>query len=267
MCTLLGFPHALVMTFLFSKQPLPAKIKAIIRATFTHAKNLAKFVSIYKVVLLLQRYLGGRKSNPGAGAAAAAAGPATRERSLDTFVAGLIGGWIVFGERNAINEQVTATGRRPDLLQAPSTADSIAVSLQIVLYVSSRVMAAFLPRLIASAPGPISNGNAHAAAAASTSAMSAASSSSGGSWLGSLLSNTPLEPLSQPLPELTSRAANPRPIPPADLPFSIFAAVMWGAVMYLYRHRGERLQPGMVNSMGEQASLSRIFATDPAGDR
>jgi peroxisomal membrane protein 4 len=29
-----------------------------------------------------------------------------KERSADTFLAGVIGGWLVFGERNAINEQV-----------------------------------------------------------------------------------------------------------------------------------------------------------------
>ena len=29
-----------------------------------------------------------------------------KERNTDTFVAGLIGGYIVFGERNAVNEQV-----------------------------------------------------------------------------------------------------------------------------------------------------------------
>lgn len=221
------------MTFLFSKQPLPAKIKAIFKATFTHAKNLAKFVSIYKIVLLLQRYLGGRKRDAGAGSA-------TRERSLDTFVAGLIGGWIVFGERNAINEQVSA-------ISAASRDENGALTspfAQIVLYVSSRVMAAFLPRLLSSSPAPVSNGLEHA-----TSSI-APSSPSTRSWLSSLLVGTPLEPLPHPMPDLTSRSANPRPIPPADLPFSIFAAVMWGAVMYLYRHRGERLQPGMVNSMG-----------------
>jgi peroxisomal membrane protein 4 len=29
-----------------------------------------------------------------------------KERNVDTFIAGLIGGYIVFGERNAVNEQV-----------------------------------------------------------------------------------------------------------------------------------------------------------------
>jgi peroxisomal membrane protein 4 len=54
-------------------------------------------VSIYKALLLLQK-----KVNSG------------KERSLDTFVAGLVGGYVVFGERTAINEQVCprAPGRQ-----------------------------------------------------------------------------------------------------------------------------------------------------------
>lgn len=44
-----------------------------------------------------------------------------RERPADTFFAGLVGGWLVFGERTAINEQ-------------------------IVLYVLSRVVTSFFPR-------------------------------------------------------------------------------------------------------------------------
>jgi peroxisomal membrane protein 4 len=30
-----------------------------------------------------------------------------KERSMDTFIAGLVGGWFVFGNRNAVNEQVS----------------------------------------------------------------------------------------------------------------------------------------------------------------
>lgn len=33
-----------------------------------------------------------------------------KERKYDTFIAGLLGGYIVFGERNAINEQVRPPG-------------------------------------------------------------------------------------------------------------------------------------------------------------
>ena len=65
------------------------RLGVIYRATRQHAFNLAKFVSIYKTLILLQK-----KINSG------------KERNIDTFVAGLIGGYIVFGERNAVNEQV-----------------------------------------------------------------------------------------------------------------------------------------------------------------
>lgn len=64
------------------------------RATKQHSLNLARFVTIYKTALLLQKTLAGGK-----------------ERQFDTFFAGLIGGWAVFGERNAVNEQVRRCSR------------------------------------------------------------------------------------------------------------------------------------------------------------
>ena len=72
-----------------------SRLRVIYRATRQHAFNLAKFVSIYKTLLLLQKKINGGK-----------------ERNVDTFVAGLIGGYIVFGERNAVNEQVDHTFHR-----------------------------------------------------------------------------------------------------------------------------------------------------------
>lgn len=64
----------------------------VLRATKTHALNLAKFVTIYKMLVLLQK-----KANGG------------KEKSADTFIAGLIGGYTVFGDRTAINEQASLT--------------------------------------------------------------------------------------------------------------------------------------------------------------
>lgn len=142
-------------------------------ATRTHAINLCKFVTIYKLLLILQKKLNGGK-----------------ERDLDTFVAGGLGGWWVFGERTPINEQM-------------------------VLYVLSRSLLSLLPRLYNTASPP----------------------------------KTPIEPLAHPLPSLTSPQANPKPIPPAQLPFAVLAALSWASVMYMFRHRGERIQPGMANSM------------------
>jgi len=122
----------------------------------THAMGLMKFVALYKTFMLIQR-----KANDG------------NKRKFDTFIAGLIGGYVVFGDRTSINEQ-------------------------IVLYVCSRVVASFIPR--ASSPQSVS-------------------------------------------------AAPVRPVPPDSRYFSIFAAVVWGAVMYVFEHKGEAIQPGMFNSM------------------
>ena len=95
-----------------------------------------------------------------------------KARKLDTFFAGLIGGYLVFGDRTAVNEQ-------------------------IVLYVVSRVIATQLPRAYPIPPG----------------------------------------------------ATTVRPIPPSPKHFSVFAALAWGAVMYLFAEKGHTIQPGMFNSM------------------
>jgi len=150
------FPHALIMAVLFGRGDWPSRVRVILRATRTHATHLAQFVALYKTLLLAQKKLNGGKPRP-----------------HDTFVAGLLGGYAIFGDRNAINEQ-------------------------IVLYVCSRVVASFLPR------GPSSR---------------------------------------QPAPGQT------KPVPPDPRWFSVFAALSWGAVMYLFEHQGETIQPGMFNSM------------------
>lgn len=68
-------------------------------------------------------------------------------------------------------------------------------SLQIVLYVVSRVLASFIPRdpTVSSPPG--------------------------------------------------------KAVPPNPRHFSIFAALAWGAVMWIFQERGETIQPGMLSSM------------------
>jgi len=153
------FPHALIMAILFGRGDWSTRLRTIYKATKQHAMNLAKFVSIYKGLLFIQKRANGGK-----------------ERSLDTFIAGLIGGYVVFGDRNAVNEQ-------------------------IVLYVCSRVVASFIPR--ASSPYAMSSTSASAV----------------------------------------------KPVPPNARHFSIFAALCWGLVMYLFNERGEAIQPGMFNSM------------------
>lgn len=68
-----------------------SRVNTIYRATRQHATNLAKFVSLYKIFLLIQKKASGGK-----------------QRTGDTFLAGLLGGYLVFGERTAVNEQVGA---------------------------------------------------------------------------------------------------------------------------------------------------------------
>lgn len=77
------------MTFLFGRGSPRQKLQFIYRATKQHALNLCKFASLYKATTILLRRTNGGKP-----------------RSLDSFVAGCLGGWAVFGERNAVNEQV-----------------------------------------------------------------------------------------------------------------------------------------------------------------
>jgi peroxisomal membrane protein 4 len=84
-----------------TKKSWRERLKVILRATRQHATNLAKFVAIYKSLLLLQR-----KANSG------------KARPHDTFFAGLLGGYFVFGERNAINEQVRKKKIRSKLISS-----------------------------------------------------------------------------------------------------------------------------------------------------
>ncbi|KAL5534586.1 hypothetical protein ACEPAG_1049 [Sanghuangporus baumii] len=155
------FPHALIMSILFSRQDWPTRLKNVVRMTKDHAFNLAKFILLYKIMMIAQRRLNGGKS-----------------RSFDTFFAGVVGGYVVFGDRTPINEQ-------------------------IVLYVVSRVVASFLSR---DRTDPICK--------------------------------------APPAPGMPAR-----PLHPNARQFTMFAALAWGAVMWLFENSGERIQPGMWSSM------------------
>ncbi|KAL2382566.1 hypothetical protein RJZ90_003183 [Blastomyces dermatitidis] len=89
------FPHALVIR---------EKTWLVFKATRQHARNLSLFAVIYKSTMLALRYLG--PSGWG------------KEGPYDTFVAGLLGGYLVFGK-------------------SPGS-----VSKQIVIYVFARVVLA-----------------------------------------------------------------------------------------------------------------------------
>lgn len=51
--------------------------------------NLMKYVTLYKALMLAQKKLNNNKEQP-----------------WDTFFAGMIGAYIVLGDRNPVNEQV-----------------------------------------------------------------------------------------------------------------------------------------------------------------
>lgn len=63
-------------------------LKSILKLTYQHSRNLAFFVTIYKSLLLVQRKVKGF------------------EHHSDSFLAGIIGGYIIFGTDNAVNQQV-----------------------------------------------------------------------------------------------------------------------------------------------------------------
>ncbi|EMC93367.1 hypothetical protein BAUCODRAFT_75986 [Baudoinia panamericana UAMH 10762] len=91
--TKVRFPHALVMVFLFRSGTLREKLWLIFKATRQHAMNLAKFALLYKSSMLALKSLNGGK-----------------EESVHTFLAGLFGGYWVFGHgrsaRSSVNQQI-----------------------------------------------------------------------------------------------------------------------------------------------------------------
>jgi len=81
-------PHAFVMTFLFRECSFREKVRFILRATYLHAKNLASMVFIYKSLTALLFWK-------------------TQERKQwHVFLSAFVGGYIVFGENNPINNQI-----------------------------------------------------------------------------------------------------------------------------------------------------------------
>lgn len=70
---------------------LKDKFKAILKATYTHSRNLACFVFTYKGLQALQQKLQGKSLQS------------------HSFLAACVGGWLVFGDNNNINSQVGQT--------------------------------------------------------------------------------------------------------------------------------------------------------------
>lgn len=113
--TKVRFPHALVMVFLFrSNTPIREKLLLIYKATRQHAMNLARFALLYKSGMLALKSVNGGK-----------------EESIHSFLAGLFGGYWVFGHGKGA---------------------SSSVNQQIVIYVFARVVLG-LAKLAVQPPG------------------------------------------------------------------------------------------------------------------
>lgn len=90
------------MTFLFRSGTLSDKFAIIFRATRTHATNLAKYATIYKLTMVALKHIG---NDPG------------KEGPFDTFIAGLLGGYLVFGRRSkrgnisSVSKQIVIFGK------------------------------------------------------------------------------------------------------------------------------------------------------------
>ena len=90
------------MIFLFRSGTFREKTFLILRATRTHASNLAKYATVYKLTMLLLKHMG---NEPG------------KEGPYDTFFSGLLGGYLVFGRRSkkghisSISKQIVIFGK------------------------------------------------------------------------------------------------------------------------------------------------------------
>ncbi|KAL6168043.1 hypothetical protein ACJQWK_05707 [Exserohilum turcicum] len=86
------FPHALVMIFLFRSGSLRSKCSLVYKATRQHARNLSLFALVYKSTMLFLRHTS----------------PNGKERQFDSFLAGLLGGYTVFGRtiHNSVSQQI-----------------------------------------------------------------------------------------------------------------------------------------------------------------
>ncbi|KAF2756659.1 putative peroxisomal membrane protein [Pseudovirgaria hyperparasitica] len=109
------FPHALVMILLFRSGTLRQKIWLVLKATRQHAMNLGTFAVVYKSTMLALKQLPTGKPWTE---------PPSKEGPYDSFVAGLLGGYVVFGRSNS------------------------SVNQQIVIYVFARVMLALAKLLV-----------------------------------------------------------------------------------------------------------------------
>ncbi|EQC30609.1 hypothetical protein SDRG_11664 [Saprolegnia diclina VS20] len=91
-------PHALVMVLLFQKKPLRDQLRAIIKLTYEHTKNLACFVGVYKASLLVLKAMHGGATTPSAGL-----NPVVPWHAA---AAGAIGGYAIWSKYSNVNYQI-----------------------------------------------------------------------------------------------------------------------------------------------------------------
>jgi peroxisomal membrane protein 4 len=63
-------------------------LRSILDATYQHSRNLAFFVPIYKSLMYLLRWIKGK------------------ENSSDSFISGIFGGCLIFGDDTPVNQQI-----------------------------------------------------------------------------------------------------------------------------------------------------------------
>jgi peroxisomal membrane protein 4 len=103
------FPHALVMSMLFREGRLGDKMRWVLMATKQHAWNLGRMAVIFKLMLFLLNWSFPRNLTR-------AVDLVDHDKMLEApsvigdwrpFVAGLVGGYLIFGTNDPINNQVS----------------------------------------------------------------------------------------------------------------------------------------------------------------
>ncbi|KAJ5475108.1 hypothetical protein N7539_008174 [Penicillium diatomitis] len=191
------FPHALVMIFLFRSGTFREKVKLVLNATRLHARNLATFATIYKASMIILRNLPAGQG---------------KEGRYDSFFAGLLGGYAVFGrQRGSISQQVCRKSPHRGRMEwkGPRVKNRIALPtansnpyLQIVIYVFARVMLS--------------------------------------------LAKLSVQPGMHPLSSLITPQARTSI---TDNAWPVFASMSWALVMYLFRWYPETLASSLRSSM------------------
>ena len=76
------------MQYLFGRGTIIEKLRTSIKLSWIHGRNLGSFVFIYKLVQFLLTYAFGKRHN------------------AFNFVAGIVGAYFVWSERNTVNQQL-----------------------------------------------------------------------------------------------------------------------------------------------------------------